>query len=139
MRNRSFATLGLLALLAAASAFGQPRLKADIPFEFRVGTTVMPAGQYYVNPDFGAFGKLLSLDCHECRAKAVVVTHSVSGNEASTEGRLVFNKYGDTYFLSAVWLSDRRVGSGLQKDKTERELAGSASLARTSLIVLALR
>jgi hypothetical protein len=34
MRNRSFATLGVLALLAAASAFGQSRLRYDIPFEF---------------------------------------------------------------------------------------------------------
>ena len=34
MRNKSFAALGTLALLAAASAFGQQRLTVDIPFGF---------------------------------------------------------------------------------------------------------
>ena len=48
MRTRSFATLGTLALLAAASAFGQQRLRADIPFEFNVAGTVLPAGNYEV-------------------------------------------------------------------------------------------
>jgi len=49
MTKRSFATLGTLALLAAASAFGQQRIRVDIPFEFHLAGTVLPAGQYEVN------------------------------------------------------------------------------------------
>ena len=49
MKNRSFATLGILALLAAASAFGQQKLRYDIPFEFHFPDAVMPAGQYDVD------------------------------------------------------------------------------------------
>ena len=37
---------GLLALLAAGSAFGQQRLTADIPFEFRLADKVMPAAHF---------------------------------------------------------------------------------------------
>jgi hypothetical protein len=44
MRIRSFTTLSTLALLAAASAYGQQALRVDIPFEFTVARTVMPAG-----------------------------------------------------------------------------------------------
>ena len=78
MRNRCFATLGLLTLLATTSAFGQ--LQADIPFEFHVGATVMPAGQYYVGQPSDNHRQLLSLDCYECQAKMMVQTTPVPLN-----------------------------------------------------------
>ena len=139
MRNKSFATLGIMALLAAASAFGQQILKADIPFEFRVGSTVMPAGQYDINLAYGNIPGTLSLGCYECRAMTVAKTVNTGTGQAPTEGRLVFSQYGDTYFLSAVWSPGRREGNALPKDKTEREIAHSASLARTREVMLARR
>jgi hypothetical protein len=145
MRNKSFAKLALVASLAATSAFGQQLfgqqiLKADIPFEFRVGSTVMPAGQYEVNLSFGNIPGMLSLRCYECRATALAKTINADAGQARTEATLVFTSYGDTYFLSAVWSPDRREGNALPKDKSEREIARSASLvARTSEVLLARR
>ncbi len=124
MRNRTFATLGILALLAAASAFGQQRVSFDIPFEFHFANAVMPAGHYAADVSAGTTQSLLSLDCHTCQAHASVLTFKIGGGiDVPTEGRMVFNKYGDTYFLSEVWSSGRAQGSGLGKSKTERELA----------------
>ena len=111
MRNRCFATLGLLTLLATTSAFGQ--LQADIPFEFHVGATVMPAGQYYVGQPSDNHRQLLSFDCYECQAKMMVQTIPIIGSiDVHTTDRLVFRKYGDTYFLAEVWQSGQPRASG---------------------------
>jgi hypothetical protein len=138
MRNKSFATLGVLALLAAASAFAQQRVKADIPFEFRVGTVVMPAGQYDVNLSYNNFQGMLSLECRECGARTTALTFKAVSDQAHTEGRLVFNRYGDTYFLSAGWSPVTGDGSALPKSRTEREIARSASLAQTRHVTVLL-
>ena len=139
MRNKSFATLGILGLLATASAFGQS-LRADIPFEFHVGDIVMPAGQYDVNlPAIGGPDRLY-LTCYKCRATTSAATLKIGDLDAHTvKGRLKFNRYGDTYFLSEAWSRYSGVGSVLQKSKTEREAARRASLTPTTEVVLARR
>jgi hypothetical protein len=124
MKKRSFATLGTLALLAAASAFGQQRMRYDIPFEFHFMDRVMPAGQYEVNVATNNVGHLLSLECYACRAHAISTTYGIGGGaNPPNEGRLVFNKYGETYFLSEVWTPGDNQGGGLSKSKTESETA----------------
>ena len=147
MRNRSFATLGTLALLAAASAFGQERLTADIPFEFHIANTVMPAGHYDVDLSAINTRGSLTVGCRGCGVRPFASAYSVGGGpNENTECRLVFNKYGDTYFLSEVWSGGRAQGSALNKSKTEREIArmtpGIARVtlpARTSQVLLAQR
>jgi hypothetical protein len=147
MRNRSFATLGILALLAAASAFGQQSLRYDVPFEFHFANTVMPAGQYDVNVAVGNARHLLSLRCSTCQANMIATTYPIGGGtDVSTEGRLVFNKYGETYFLSQVWSPGYSQGGAVNKSKTEREIARTTPdvarvtlAARTSHVIIARR
>jgi hypothetical protein len=147
MRNRTFATLGILALLAAASAFGQQKLRVDIPFEFHFADMVMPAGQYDVDTDAHNIRNLLSFDCNACRAHAIALPYAIGGGtDAPSEGRLVFNKYGDTYFFAELWVPGRVQGGALSKSKTERELARTTPdmaritvPARTSQVTIARR
>ena len=144
MRKRSFATLGVLALLATASAFGQQRMRVDIPFEFHLMDNVMPAGQYIVDT---AANNVLSLDCRACRSHAVAAASGIGGGaNLSTEARLVFNKYGDSYFLSEVWTPGYSLGEGLSRSKTEHEIAHTTPAvaritvpARTSHAIIARR
>ena len=137
MRNRSFATLGVLALLAAASAFGQSNVRYDIPFEFHFKDTVMPAGQYDVNAATNNQRNLLSLEGDGGRPHGYIVTHGIGGGtDVPAEGRLVFNKYGDTYYLAEVWTPGDPQGAALAKSKTERESARTTpDVARVTLPV----
>jgi hypothetical protein len=138
MRNRTFATLGILALFAAASAFGQQKLRVDIPFEFHFADIVMPAGQYEVDTQARNVLNLLSFDCYDCRVHAIAVPYAIGGGDnAPTEGRLVFDKLGDTYFFAEVWVPGHTQGMALSKSKTERELARVIRPARSSQVILA--
>ncbi|MGO9240586.1 MAG: hypothetical protein ACLQBJ_07215 [Bryobacteraceae bacterium] len=140
MKNKAFATLGLLTLLATVSAFGQSGPTANIPFEFHVGNTVMPAGQYEVLQNAYRMPDVLVLQCGAGKSLVTVsiLTHKVGNYEARNEGKLVFNKYGETYFLSAVWPASG-AGSALPTSKSERETTLRAALPPTTQVVLLAR
>lgn len=136
MKIRILATLGLLALLAATSAFGQERMTLYIPFEFSAGTTVMPVGQYKVTQS-SELG-LVKLECYDRKVALRLASHPVSSKTARNESKLVFQKWGDSYFLTTVW-SPSGVGSALASSKIQRESALLASRAPTSQVVLVAR
>jgi hypothetical protein len=123
MKNRVFATFSALTLLTSAAAFGQIRavLDADIPFEFHVGETILPAGHYEVRS--GITPGVLSIRCFDCKAGALVMASPVESGKASETGSLVFLQHNGTYFLSKVWTRGSAEGRELSPSKTERELA----------------
>jgi hypothetical protein len=83
---------------------------------------------------------LVSLDCSECRASANATTFGIGGGaDALTQGRLVFNKYGETYFLSQVWSPGYSQGRALNKSKTEDEIARVTMPTQTTRVILAMR
>lgn len=119
MRSRYFATMGTLALLATASAFGQQTLRIDVPFEFSVNNKVLPAGNYDVTCPSGV------LFVRGAMSSAVAPANYIgTGDNEKAEARLVFNKYGDKYFLAEAWTRPGATnGAGLPKSRTEREIA----------------
>jgi hypothetical protein len=132
MRNRSFATLGTLALLGAASAFGQQIVRADIPFEFNIAGKLLPAGNYDVSCTSG----VVTVRSHTDGA-FTMAGNIVSGGSEAAKPSLVFNRYGDKYFLEEVWSSpDSTHGASLMKSKAEREIArANPDVARVILPV----
>ncbi len=124
MKNKSLATLGTLALLAAGTAFGQEQGVFDVPFEFSLANKVMPAGHYNVSQSSGHFGILL-VDCRECGVSAISpAINAGGGTNENTQARLVFSKYGDKYFFAEAWLQPGSPwGAAVTKSKTEREIS----------------
>ena len=90
-------TIASLASYTATTA-QQPGMRAKIPFDFTVGNTWLPAGEYTINSPSESVVRLRNAD--NGSTATVVSTHSnhysVSVNE------LVFLRYGDRYFLHCV-------------------------------------
>jgi len=99
---KRISALALLAVAAMATCAGaiaqQPALKANIPFDFTVGNTWMPAGEYTVTSPMHSIVQLRSADL----AKTATIVSSQSYNESDSGSKLVFDKYGDQYFLHRV-------------------------------------
>ena len=97
--NRISAT-ALLAIASVAACTGamaqQPAVKANIPFGFTVGNTWMPAGEYTVTSPSNDVLELKS-DSH-----VALVASTRSYDESKSGSKLVFDKYGDQYFLHEV-------------------------------------
>jgi len=114
-----------VALLAAASAFAQgtQRLTVQVPFGFHVGNSILPAGEYTVYTDTP---NVLRLRSDDSKSTVMILTHGVEKLNGPSQGQLVFNKYGDEYFLSQVWKPGINTGSELHKTRREFESAASA-------------
>jgi hypothetical protein len=104
----------------------EPRLllKVDVPFEFVVGGMNLPAGQYHVlhiiNPNW------ILLRSTDGRAKAVVYVQVSATTVGGSSSKLVFNRYGEQYFLSQVWTGQDNEVHECFKSSAERTLAGSS-------------
>jgi hypothetical protein len=91
----------LPAMLHAQMAIRQQLFQVDIPFAFVAGGVHLPAGHYSVYHPGDPYLIVIEKDDGRARAMAYVHPSATSPSESST--KLVFNKYGDQYFLSQVW------------------------------------
>ena len=111
----------LTVITAQAQSTNQP-LIANIPFEFSAGSQVMPSGKYAVtvaNPSSDQ--RVIKLKALETGESVLLMMHSVkSGDEEKSS--LVFNRYGNSYFLSRAWRSGDSAGMEAAKSKAEREV-----------------
>ena len=128
MKLRSMAGATLLALLLftpivlQAQLAGQQYLfHVDIPFAFTAAGNHLPAGHYHVyhpgDPN------LLILQKDDNLARAVVYIHASETRSKDASTKLVFNKYGDFYFLAQVWTEGNREMHAALKCKAEQQLA----------------
>jgi hypothetical protein len=120
---KAFVLLGLLSLSAIyIYAKGNTLIrKVEIPFDFSVRDKTFPAGVYSVsrvNQD----KTLLLLRSEDGREAINIVTNPVRAKEISGSGKLIFHRYGETYFLSQIWESDDIQGRQLSKSRTERSI-----------------
>ena len=134
MRKRvciSLMALSFLVSMAAgapASAKSVNAMKAQIPFDFHVGDTLIPAGAYTVR----------SVNDDETMLRISDGKHGAAVNVNSAQeragkgSRLVFRKYGDQYFLAAIWSGDSS-GRALSASKRERSLRKELTAAQRSM------
>ena len=83
-------------ILASSSAFAQSYANANIPFDFRVGSALMPSGAYLIDSSHSRALWVRSLDG---RANAVILASSATGSALAAH-KLVFHRYGNQYFLT---------------------------------------
>jgi len=126
--------IGLLAVImivaASASVKAQSlqyKLTADVPFDFTVSDKKLPAGKYSISRAQTSNGDLV-LQIVSANGKENIsrLTIPVITHKPMNQGTLVFNRYGNDYYLSEVWPAGGSTGRELPKSRTERELARKA-------------
>ena len=106
-----------LALAFVASAQAQTALNYKtfaVPFSFKVGNKVLPAGEYKITAE----NQIIRVQKTDGKANAVTLTQRTRGTNNENNARLKFRRYGDQYYLSQVWLQDS-VGRELKKPQRE--------------------
>lgn len=105
MKNQIYRTIAILSMLfglAGASVHGQTpsKVEVDIPFEFSAGKATLKAGIYSVRRS--SANLLVLRDSH---GKSAILNAPLSVESKDKGERLVFNKYGEKYVLTQVWLT----------------------------------
>jgi len=121
----------MMIIAASVSANAQTlqyRLTANIPFDFSVAGEKLPAGKYWINRAQQGNGDMViqisSVDGH---SNVTRLTIPVFADKPAKTSSLVFNRYGDEYFLSKIWPIGGSTGRELTKSRAERELARKAN------------
>ena len=117
-------------LMVPATQAQSIMLKADIPFNFVVGDTQLPSGEYHVKQ---LRPGVIQVQDKVTRSSAIVMTTGVQTGKTSDVGKLVFNRYGDNYFLSRIWEPSSITGRQLRKSRLEREVAVNFALGQTTV------
>jgi len=125
MTRRTLVVFAVVAFLAATAGYSQSTLVGTIPFEFHVGKSVLPAGEYELTP--GLSPQILRIRSASGNTSVMTLVIAAETLHAPKECKLVFNRYGNTYFLSQVWRAANNRGIELPKTKAEREVARNAS------------
>jgi hypothetical protein len=129
-------SLLLFSLMAAAQVVeAQESLVVNIPFEFVAGKATLPAGEYRVEKlEKGSVVVLIRGS--RPGASAAVMTMAAQANEPQSDSKLVFNRYGNRYFLSEYWSAGSSRGRQLLKSAREKEISRMARIETQGQVTL---
>jgi hypothetical protein len=138
---RIFLMFAILVHLTMSSAQAQTANEqtAQVPFSFAVGGKTFPAGEYSVkrlNPQSDKAA--LQIRSADGRLSKIVLTVPVQAGSAAESAKLIFNRYGDQYYLAQVWTPADNTGLELPKSRSERTLARHAGENRAARVAIAL-
>jgi hypothetical protein len=135
MKRRVLAATVALAvsIVAAGVCFAHPRvLEVNVPFAFEVGNKMLPAGQYQLESVPTGDGTLYRIRRMDGDAQSLVSSIAVTTGDRQNLPRLVFHKYGTSYFLAQIWNGDDR-GRQLSESKQEKEVVRAEERTEVAL------
>ena len=142
MTRKAFAIMAVSILMAAAAAPMAAQittLTANIPFEFVVAGKTMPAGAYEVWKSPTSEMVMLRGINQRTSALSLVSHGDVESRNPAADTRLVFNRYGDRYFLHEIVNGYGSLALTLPESRAEREMAKVATLQPTEVLAVLAR
>lgn len=127
--------MALLALTITSPARAQlpgTSMRAYIPFDFIVRGKTLPAGNYEVRRITESPEGLIIRSVDNKHDHAVFETESVQQNKLPRHDELVFDRYGDSYFLSEVLSGGAETGRRLAPTREEKQLRRESEMARNN-------
>lgn len=114
--------LSLAAAAERAQAQSRVNYTANIPFEFAVGNQTLPAGLYTVSQIKTADGAMIIQVKSKGQDGLFRLTDRVQTAEPRSKTVLVFNRYGEQYFLAEMWRAGELEGRIVRKSNRERSI-----------------
>jgi len=123
MKKHLFTTMAIamfVATIAVTSARAQnaPLVSVSIPFDFEVAGKTMKAGDYQVRMEGSR--STLKIENRDSLHTTFVTISPLQRADIQNESKLVFNRYGNQYFLAQVWIAGRTSGEEVRQSTTER-------------------
>ncbi len=110
-------TMALVTAVTTAHGQSQHSVKASIPFEFIVGDKRLAAADYRID----TVGEALAIRSAGAKNNVIRLANTMAPKEGKS-ARLVFHRYGNTYFLSEVWEGGDRIARRLVESRQERAM-----------------
>lgn len=113
-------------------------VRANVKFDFRIGDRLYPAGEYRIESISGLtdvlkIGSVIDAN----KSEFLLANHSNAGS--SQTPRLVFEKYGEDYFLTKLFLDTQQWGYSIRfrrQLRSEKNLASSLPSKPVKVVTL---
>jgi hypothetical protein len=124
-----FLFLGLMITLGAGKAQAQivGPIEVDIQFPFYAGDTKFPPGTYIIKPLDTSDLTLMEITTPDGRHSALFQVRDAQASTSPPKTELIFNKYGDNYFLSKVFDQGNKLGSALEESRYQKKLSSGGA------------
>ncbi len=96
-------------------------MRANVKFDFQIGDRIYPAGDYRIESISWQNDNLLQIRRlgDATKSQIFLANYSTAGKRQTP--KLVFEKYGRSYFLTQIFLDSEQWGYSIQPSRRQRE------------------
>ncbi len=105
-------------------------MEADIPFQFHAGDTKLPAGKYIIRMLDDSDLTVMEISKPDGSVAALFQVHAAEANSSPRKSELIFNKYGNKYFLEKLFDEGEADGSQVAESNYEKRVGQAAAEAQ---------
>jgi hypothetical protein len=105
-------------------------LEADVPFQFHAGNAKFPAGKYIIHTLDTSDLNEMEISSADGSHSALFEVRSTQANSTPSKSELIFNKYGNRYFLEKLFDEGEPSGSELIESNYEKRVGKAAAEAQ---------
>jgi hypothetical protein len=95
-------------------------LEANIPFQFHAGDAKLPAGKYFIHALNNSDLSMMEITSADGSTSAIFEVHNTESNSVPAKSELIFNKYGNRYFLAKLFDEGNPDGSTVGESHYEK-------------------
>jgi hypothetical protein len=105
-------------------------LEANIPFQFHAGNTKLPPGKYVIRVLDNTDLTFMEISSADGSTSALFEVREAEVNSAPAKSELIFNKYGNRYFLAKLFDEGNPSGSTVDESRYEKRISQATAEAQ---------
>jgi hypothetical protein len=121
-------TLTISPIKAHAQIIGA--LEVTIPFQFHAGDVKLPPGKYIIHAVDNTDLTLMEISSADGSVSALFEVRDAEANSTPPKSELIFNKYGNRYFLAKLFDEGNPNGSKVDESRYEKRVSQEAAEAQ---------
>jgi hypothetical protein len=105
-------------------------LEVDIPFQFHAGNSELPPGKYSIRTLDMSDLSFMEITSADHSTSALFEVHETDASSGPAKSELIFNKYGNRYFLAKLFEEGNPSGDDVVESNDEKKLSQAATEAQ---------
>jgi hypothetical protein len=105
-------------------------LEVTVPFQFYAGNSKLPAGKYILHMLDNSDLRTMEITTADGSTSALFEVEDAESNSVPPKSELIFNKYGNRYFLARVFDEGNPDGSRVPESPYEKKVSQAAAEAQ---------
>jgi hypothetical protein len=110
---------------AEAQIIGE--VEANIPFPFHAGNVRLPAGRYFIHVLDNTDLTVMEISSADGSTSALFQVQGTQASSSPSKSELIFDKYGNRYFLAKLFDEGNPTGSQVLESRYEKKISQAAA------------